>query len=135
MVHNTVLHDMLNLGKIVDEFFNVVPQRTGRKGYPALDIYEGTETIEIRATMPGVDRESLDIELSERTLTISGEKKQGEDKHNYLRRERVFGRFSRSIELPYQVDNGSIRAELKNGILSITLTKSEDARPRKIEIN
>ncbi len=135
MVHNTVLHDMLNLGKIVDEFFNVVPQRTGRNGYPALDIYEGTETIEVKAIMPGVDRESLDIELSEKTLTISGEKKQEEENRNYLRRERVFGKFSRSIELPYQVDNDSIRAELKNGVLSITLTKSEDARPRKIEIN
>lgn len=135
MVHNTVLHDMLNLGKIVDEFFNVVPQRTGRNGYPALDIYEGTETIEVKAIMPGVDRESLDIELSEKTLTISGEKKQEDENRNYLRRERVFGKFSRSIELPYQVDNDSIRAELKNGVLSITLTKSEDARPRKIEIN
>ncbi len=135
MVRNTVLHDMLNLGKIVDDFFSVTPQRSERSGFPAVDIYEGADVIEIQAVMPGVSREDLDIELSDKTLTISGEKKQSEEDHSYLRRERIFGKFSRSLELPYHVDEESIKAELRNGILTIELTKSEDAKPRKIEIN
>ncbi len=134
MVRNTVLNDMFTLGRIVDDFFNTAPQNTGRSGYPSIDIYEGEDTVEIRANMPGVSKENLDIELSEKTLILRGEKKEPEGKKDYLRRERIFGKFSRSIELPYRVDADSIRAELKNGILHLSLAKSEDAKPKKIEI-
>jgi len=134
MVRNTVLNDMFSLGRIVDDFLNTAPERTGRSGYPSVDIFEGSDTIEIRASLPGVTSDDLDIELSEKTVTISGEKKEPAGDFDYLRRERIFGKFTRSVELPYRVEAESIKADLKNGVLHLSLAKSEDAKPKKIEI-
>ena len=68
------------------------------------------------------------------SLVIAGEKKADYEEEPYLRKERFFGEFKKSIKLPYRVNHQSIRADLKDGVLTITLEKSEDAKPKKIEI-
>jgi len=102
--------------------------------YPYINIYEEKEEVTVRAALPGMKAEELNIEIKNDILTIEGEKKQDYTENTYLRQERTFGKFKKTITLPYAVDAGKIKADLKDGILNITLPKSEDAKPKKIEI-
>jgi HSP20 family protein len=104
---------------------------------PAIDVYEDRDVITVKAELPGMKKEDLDISLHENTLTISGERKQeqeGQDDDMY-RSERFFGRFQRSITLPYAVDPEKISASYKDGILTVTLSKAEHAKPKQIQVN
>ncbi len=83
----------------------------------------------------GVKTENIDIHLINDSLVIEGEKKNDYEDKPYLRKERQFGPFKKSIKLPYRVDPNKIAADMKNGILMIRLSKSEEAKPKKIEIN
>jgi len=103
---------------------------------PLVDIFERGEDLVIRAEVPGVDRDQLDVRVEDNVLTLSGERK-GEKSWNdegVYRLERSYGSFVRSFRLPKVVDASSIRAEYLNGVLELTLPKVEAARPRKIEI-
>ena len=133
MLTYTIFDEMMDLRNLIDGFFN---ERTdSRKDYPYAAVYEGTDDLEIRMIIPGVKAEDLNIHLMENNLVIEGEKKSDVTEDRYLRRERAFGKFSRNIALPYRVNPDKIEAELKNGILSVRLYKSEDAKPRRIAIN
>jgi len=131
MLTYNLLNDTLNFRTLVDTFFNETPEH---RGYPSIEIHTEEDSIEIRALVPGVSSENLNLELEKDFLKIEGEKAapQGEKKH--LRKERNFGTFSRKIKLPYSVDSSKIEASLKDGILKVTLHKSEDAKPKKIAI-
>src|SRR5690349_18191548 len=103
---------------------------------PALDVYEGKDSLLVRAELPGLKKEDIEISLHENVLTVSGERK---DEKKYeasqtSRQERFFGRFSRSITLPKQVDSGRVKAAYKDGVLTVTLPKAEEAKPRQIQI-
>ncbi len=89
----------------------------------------------VRALIPGVKAEDLEIHLVNDSLVIEGDKKNDYADQPYLRRERQFGTFKKSLRLPYRVDADKITAELNNGVLLIRLNKSEEARPKKIEIH
>jgi len=104
--------------------------------YPAINLTEEGNSFLVRAELPGVNPESLDISVVEGKLVIRGERKiEVEDqKTSYHRREREAGFFRRTIALPMKVDSGKVSASLKNGVLTITLPKSEDAMPRKITV-
>ncbi|MGD0232627.1 MAG: Hsp20/alpha crystallin family protein [Syntrophorhabdales bacterium] len=129
---------------LVDEFFGcpaVVPVGVGEMGglfNPRLDIKETKESIQVVAELPGMDRNDIDVSMHEHVLTISGEKKgENEDKGtNYHRVERTFGSFSRSISLPDTVEAGKIEAAYRDGVLVVTLPKTERAieGSRKIPI-
>ena len=127
--------DMFELRNMVDNFFRDVPSRGRGREYPYIDLYEGKDAVEIRAVVPGVKAEDLNIELVNNSILISGEKKSDYADQPYIRKERYFGNFQKSVKLPYRVDGNSIKAELNNGILVITMDKSEEAKPRKIEIH
>lgn len=131
--YNT-LQDIARLRDVFDDFFSSVP-RGRHSEYPALEVYEGDDVIEIRALVPGVNSGDLNLQLVDQSLVIEGEKKKDYADKPYLRRERSFGSFRRAIKLPYRVNGDSIKAEMKNGILTVTLEKSEDAKPRRIEIH
>jgi HSP20 family protein len=103
---------------------------------PALDLYEDKDNLVVRAELPGMKKEDIDISLHDNTLSISGERK-NEKKYEgsqTSREERFFGRFTRSIALPKTVDASKVKASYKDGILTVTLAKAEEAKPKQIEI-
>ena len=126
--------DVMNMREIFDDFFN---RRTSYEPYsefPHMRIYEAEDKISIVSLMPGLTSGDIDIQLVDDSLVIAGEKKSDYDEKPYLRKERFFGEFKKSIKLPYRVNHQSIKADLKDGVLTITLEKSEEAKPKKIEI-
>jgi HSP20 family protein len=103
---------------------------------PALDLYEDKENLVVRAELPGMKKEDIDIALHENTVTISGERK-NEKKYEgseTSREERLFGRFTRSLTLPKQVDGTKVAASYQDGVLTVTFPKAEEAKPRQIQI-
>jgi HSP20 family protein len=104
--------------------------------YPALNMTEEGDTFYVRAELPGVKVENLDIAVVEGRLVIRGERKiEAEGKQtNYHRKEREAGFFRRTITLPAKVASDKVSASMKNGVLTIILPKSEEAKPRKIDV-
>jgi HSP20 family protein len=103
---------------------------------PSLDLAETDNELVVKAELPGMDPKDIDISLSDGMLTIKGEKKQEkeEKKSDYHFIERSYGSFTRSIQLPRQVEREKISASYKNGLLRITLPKSEEAKKKEVKI-
>lgn len=103
---------------------------------PALDVHEDDEKVTVQVELAGMKKEDFDISLQDDVLTISGERtadsarREGES----FRSERLFGSFSRSVTLPAPVKSGDVTASYKDGILTVTLPKAEEAKPRKIQV-
>ncbi len=93
--------------------------------HPPVDIYESEERIIIKAELPGIEIEDVDIEADENTLVMKGERRfeKNLNEENYHRMERFYGAFHRVFTLPYAVDSGGIKASLKDGVLKITVPK------------
>lgn len=104
--------------------------------YPAINIWTNEDGQFISAEMPGIQVEDIDISVNGDMLTISGERGVGEIPENavFHRRERGYGKFSRTIQLPAAVDAGRVEASFKNGVLNITLPRVEAEKPKKITI-
>ncbi len=106
---------------------------------PPVDVHETEDALVITAEVPGMNREDIDISVSGDTVTISGrsgEETTEEDKnHHYHRRERYWGEFARTVQLPMGVDAAKSAAAFRNGVLTITMPKSEESRPKKIPIH
>jgi HSP20 family protein len=104
---------------------------------PALDMYEDKDNLYVRAELPGMKREEIDLSLHEGSLSISGERKGAEQVRDaeVYRAERFFGRFQRTVALPVQVAADKVKAQYKDGILTITLPKAEEAKPKHIDVN
>jgi HSP20 family protein len=104
---------------------------------PAVDLYEDKDNVIVKAEVPGMKKEDIDVSLHEGTLTISGERKLEEEKTEgeTYRSERFYGRFQRSVLLPTAVLADKVNAAYKDGILTITLPKSEEAKPKQIEVS
>ena len=104
---------------------------------PAVDLYQDKDNVVLRAELPGMRREDIQVSLHEDVLTLSGERREEKsaDQRGNLRTERFFGRFERRFTLPVRVDASRVAAAYEDGILSVTLPKAEEAKPRQIEIN
>lgn len=104
--------------------------------FPALNISEDSGHIYVRAEIPGVPAGEVEISMEGDTLTIAGERRScaAEGKHSYHRRELECGRFSRAVTLPVRVDAGKVSATAAEGIVTITLPKAEEAKPRQIKV-
>lgn len=104
--------------------------------YPAINIWTNEDGQLITAEMPGVNPDDLNIDVTGDALSISGERKQEEvgKEVRYHRRERSFGSFSRTVQLPFMVDTDKVEASFQNGILQIYLPRAEADKPKKIEI-
>ena len=102
----------------------------------ALDMYETGDNVVIKATMPGVDADNIQVDAVGNTLTIKAETRSEEDvkESNYIYRERRYGKFSRSVTLPHAVDADKVEAEYHDGVLTLTVAKPVEAKPRVIEI-
>jgi HSP20 family protein len=103
---------------------------------PVVDIYEDKDNFVVKAELPGMKKEDIDVSLHDGSLSISGERK-GEKKWEeaeVYRAERFFGRFQRTVALPAPVASGGIKAQYKDGILTVTLPKAEEAKPKQIDV-
>ena len=103
---------------------------------PAVDIYEHEGNIVLKAELPGIDPQDVDVRCENNVLTLRGERKYDNEvkQENYHRVERAYGGFTRSFTLPSVVDQEKIKAEYKDGVLELTLPKREEAKPKQISI-
>ena len=104
---------------------------------PPVDIYENAnQEIVLKAELPGLAREDIHLRVENNTLTLRGERKRESEvkQEQYHRVERSYGAFSRSFSLPTRIDTDKVRAEFKEGVLSITLPVKAEAKPRQIEV-
>ena len=119
--------------------------RTGRGSEPAstrtwappVDILEDQNEIVVKAELPGIKQDDIDIELTGETLTIRGERKleEAQRQENYVRVERAYGQFLRSFTIGVPVQNDAVRASYKDGLLEVHLPKSEATKPKKVKVS
>ena len=135
-------HNLSALQEQVNRLFEgSLPRRSDQSALttwaPAVDIYETENELVLKADLPDVNEKDLDIRIESNILTIKGERKFEEkvNEDNYLRVERTYGSFSRSFSLPSTVDSGSIKADYKNGVLTVELPKRAESKPRQVKIN
>ncbi len=134
------------IDRTFEEFWSDRPPRTWRgaflpgraaRQYPLVNLTEDEGNLYVEALAPGVDPRTLDLSVVQGTLTIKGEKPglAQVSAEAYHRNERAAGRFVRTIELPAEVDPAKIHADYRNGLLLVTLPKSEKAKPKQISIS
>ena len=104
---------------------------------PAVDIYETEQELVVKADLPEVNPQDLDIRVENNILTIRGERKfeNKVNEENYLRVERAYGSFSRSFSLANSVKSDAIKADYQNGVLTLSIPKREEAKPKQIKVN
>jgi len=104
---------------------------------PAVDIFETEHELVLKADLPDVNPQDLDIRVENNILTIRGERKfeNKVNEENYLRVERAYGSFSRSFSLANSVKSDAIRADYQNGVLTLSIPKREEAKPKQIKVN
>ena len=132
--------EMLNLRRTVDRLFdNASPDRdwtqSGLWGL-ALDVVENKDDFIVKASVPGINPDDLDISYADGTLTIKGEVKSDNEvkEDQYHLRERRYGTFSRSITLPTKIKGDAIEASYQNGVITLRLPKAEEVKPKRIAI-
>ncbi len=135
--------DFDNLGAEINKFLTPMSKCKGRDGLfrngwaPSVDVYESDSDILIKVDMPGLNKDEIDVSIHDNVLTVKGEKKMENEvkKENYYRAERAYGSFSRSIELPSEVEADKVTAVYKNGVLDLKLGKKEEAKTKRISID
>jgi HSP20 family protein len=132
-----------HMNRLFDDSFRGVSPRPddgdwalGGSWAPAVDIFEKDGNIVLKAELPGVSSKEVDIRIENNVLTLRGERKLEQEikKENVHRVERTYGAFSRSFTLPSVVDTEKIKAEFKDGVLTVTLPKREEAKPKQIQV-
>src|SRR5262245_52710027 len=134
--------DLLSLqdrmSRVFDDPFArfTTPMEAARGWFPPVDIHEETDMIVLRAEIPGIGRDDIDLSVENGTLTLRGEKKfeKQVDSDNAIRQERFYGSFVRSFVLPSLIDSNRIQASYRDGVLEVVLLKAEEAKPKKIKI-
>ena len=139
MTYLTLRRPTGNLFKFYSPFF--APQHTSRDAdrhdwAPSVDISETDGAFEVRAELPGVAKDDLHVSVKDNLLTLRGEKRQEnvDDTQNYRRVERRYGSFQRRFTLPSEVETGDIKAEFGDGVLTLSIPKSETVKPTEIPI-
>jgi HSP20 family protein len=104
---------------------------------PVVDLYEEKDDIVVKAELPGMEKDDIEVSLTDHTLTIKGEKKKEEEvkEENFYRSERRYGSFVRTLELPAEVYTDKVKASFKNGVLEVRLPKTEEAKRKEIKVN
>ena len=128
---------LTNLRVFEDAFTRMVNEpRANRPWSPAVDIYETENELVLKADVPDVDPKAIDVRVENQTLSISGERKFEKESANqgFHRIERSYGSFVRSFAVPSSFDTEKIAADVKNGVLNVTLPKKEAAKPRQVKV-
>ena len=136
-----------DMDRMMDDFFSRRrhswwPQRWFRPdeteiSAPAIDLYEDKDNIVVKAELPGMDKDDVQVNLSDHLLTIKGEKKKENEikEENYYRSERSYGSFVRTLELPKDVHADKVKASFKSGVLEVRLPKTEEAKTKEIKVH
>jgi HSP20 family protein len=128
------------MNRLFSSFFDTPsPRGDGeavRRWIPAMDLVETKDAFVLKADLPGLDENDINLEVEDGVLTVSGERKaeHEEKKEGYYRVERAFGAFRRSLTLPEGVDPEAVSAEFDKGVLAIRIPKPEDRKPRRVSI-
>jgi HSP20 family protein len=135
--------DLMSLRQAMDRLFEdsfVHPSRalgpTGEVAAPALDVYQSPNEVVVKAALPGLKSEDVNIDITGETLTIKGESKAEQEikKEDYLYQERRYGAFSRSVVLPSGLKSDKAEATMEDGILTLTIPKAEEVKPKAITV-
>jgi HSP20 family protein len=134
----TIQNEMNRLFNTLFDQPGQAPRGNGvpRRWVPAMDLVETDDHYVLRADLPGLSEDDVNIELESNVLTVSGERKIEHEQHveGYYRVERAFGAFSRSLTLPEGVDAEAIQASFDRGVLEVRIPKPEERKPRKVAI-
>jgi len=128
------LHDQVN--RLFESFSEDVPRvRPYGAAYPALNTWEDGDSAYVEAELPGLTLDDVEVLVAGSELTINGERKiAGPGDASWHRRERSYGRFSRKLTLPWEVDADRVEARLRDGVLTVRLPKAEAVKPRKVKL-
>lgn len=130
--------ELAQMRRQMDRLFEdgLVPREHQRAGvFPLINLTEDINNFYVRAELPGVKGDALDIQVTAKNLSISGERKiLAEEGVKYHRRERESGSFSRIIGLPAEVDSDKVEAKLQDGVLTVVVPKAETAKPKQISV-
>ena len=123
------------VNRLFSDTFSLAGGRTA-PSYPAMNVWNNEDGIVVTAELPGVNPEDIDISVVGDTLTISGSRRPLELKEGerYHRRERRYGTFSRSFQLPFRVESDDVEAVFDNGVLHLSLPRAEVDKPKKISV-
>lgn len=139
--HISPLATLLNFSRDFDRLFEQPLAGLGREGpaatfSPALEFHEDADNIAVSLELPGVDRKEVTVTIHDNVLTISGERKQEREvkDNEVLRSERLYGRFERQVGLTQPVVADKVKAAFKDGVLTVTLPKAAEAKPKSIDI-
>ena len=127
--------EMAALQRAANLLFRDLSTQSRRAAYPPVELVDKGDDVVIMAELPGVNKDEVELTVLGDTLTIAGEKKlPAEGDVTYIRHERPHGKFRRLINLPHSVDQDKISASYKDGILTVTLPKAEEVKPRQIMV-
>ncbi|MCE5315495.1 MAG: Hsp20/alpha crystallin family protein [Armatimonadota bacterium] len=130
----SVLQDRIN--RIFNESSGRAENASSRAWSPVVDIIETQSDLVVRAELPGMNRDDIDIEVTGESLTIKGERVFDEaSKDDYIRVERPYGPFQRSFSIGVPVQSDKVKASYRDGILEVTIPKAEEVKPKKIKVN
>ena len=127
------------MNRLFNSFFDTPTKGNGtslRRWVPAMDLVETEDSYVLKADLPGLTEGDVDVEVEDKVLTVSGERKaEHEDKREgYVRVERSYGTFRRSLRLPEGIDPEAVQATFENGVLEVSIPKPEERKPRKVAI-
>ncbi|HTP63875.1 MAG TPA: Hsp20/alpha crystallin family protein [Geobacteraceae bacterium] len=126
------------MNRLIDLAWNRESGEEIREGawQPPVDIYEDGQSVIIKAELPDVDQKDIEVKIEDNTLILRGERKQDQTvkKENYHRIERYYGAFQRSFALPLTIDRDRVKATCDRGVLTITLPKREESKPKQINV-
>ena len=134
--HLATFQDQVN--RLFDTSFRGRPEDSALTAWsPAVDIYETENELILKADLPDINEKDIDVRVENNMLMIRGERKfeQKVKEENYLRIERTYGSFSRSFSLPSTVNSEGIKAEYKNGVLTVEVPKRAEAKPKQVKVN
>ncbi len=126
-------HDM---NRLFEGLFEAMPAQRGYSGgYPAVNLWQEGDAAWIEAELPGISMNDIEVLVSGRDVTISGERKIADvPDGRYHRRERGSGRFSRALSLPWEIEAEKVEAKFQDGVLSVKLPKAESCKPKKVKV-
>jgi len=130
------MREVSSLHDAIDKLFDENISKGGTSIFPVINVYEKETEVVVEAEVPGISEEDLTIEAGDDTITLSGARKSEKEvqEENYFRKETNFGSFSRTINLPSSINKEKAEAELKNGILTVTIPKQKKIKPKVTKI-
>ena len=132
----SVWNELERMRSELDKLARTGSRVTGAPNFPALNVWSSAEGLVVTAEIPGVTAEDIDISIVGETLTLSGSRdpEYDGDQVRYHRRERGYGQFNRTLELPYRIEADQVEATFDKGVLTINLPRAEEDKPKKISV-